>query len=761
VGAFAPVTVCAADQPSAATLAKSLREASFDREQTYRVRDLQIRRGDITIYLSEGTLSFIAPVGGHTIGALFSTLGAEAGDAEILVLPPARSERASLASFINAPNLDEHFGSALFLFSDDTAKDVLDQIASRPLHKAPEFIERIPPASAHLLSDVSPQIRLRLLESLLDAHDTAQGFFYTIVAGREHGSFEAMYDPSDFEPVHVGRAAQSQSGEMRYELWTSFRPRRIGAFVPPAPNISSYVIDVTIHPDLALSATAQFRVTAKRGCGRVMRFGLSDRLTLASATVNGRGVETYQRDHDSVAEPTQGAFLLVSDAPFEAGKQYDVEVQYGGSVIRETRDGQYFVDERNFWYPYTVPTLATFDLTFRCPENLRLVSTGELIDEQVAHGVRVVHRRTELAEHLAGFNLGEYTTSTEDRGGYRIDCYANRNAEPATPPLELPRKPLSPVLPDPMPAPEDIPGETARILEDYTRRWGRLPIHSMAVSPIPAYLGQGFPGLIYLSSVSYLREEDRPLQLRNPRMDAFFSEMLLPHEIAHQWWGNVVTVADYRADWLMEALANYSALQYLEKSRGAAAVHAVMEEYRSDLSHEVNGKTIESAGPVDFSMRLETNAGTLARHVIVYEKGTWILHMLRERLGSDAFLQLQTRLLHDFAAKPISNDEFRAAAAAFLPARDSDKGLETFFETWVYGTGIPTVRMDRRGRDYSIDVSGVDEDFTVDVPLRCSTKDGRHETRRVRVTSGSTPVSMPGSLSACQLPSTTEFLYTP
>jgi aminopeptidase N len=190
-------------------------------------------------------------------------------------------------------------------------------------------------------------------------------------------------------------------------------------------------------------------------------------------------------------------------------------------------------------------------------------------------------------------------------------------------------------------------------------------------------------------------------------------------------------------------------------------MRAVLDEYRSDLSHEVNGKTIESAGPVDFSMRLETNSGALARHVIVYEKGTWIIHMLRERLGSDAFLELETRLLHDFAARPISNDEFRATAATYLAARDIDKGLETFFDTWVYGTGIPTLRMNRRGRDYSIDVSGVDEDFTVDVPLRCATKEGRHETRRVRVTSGNTPMSIPASISACQLPSTTEFLYTP
>jgi len=112
---------------------------SVDPEQTYRVRDLTLTRGDVKIYLTEGILSFATPVEGSPVAAVFTTSGVDAGDAEIMLLPPQRSERASLASFTNRPNLDEHFGSALFLFTDETYGQLLTQLREAPVRKAPEL----------------------------------------------------------------------------------------------------------------------------------------------------------------------------------------------------------------------------------------------------------------------------------------------------------------------------------------------------------------------------------------------------------------------------------------------------------------------------------------------------------------------------------------------------------------------------------------------------------------------------------------------
>jgi aminopeptidase N len=161
-------------------------------------------------------------------------------------------------------------------------------------------------------------------------------------------------------------------------------------------------------------------------------------------------------------------------------------------------------------------------------------------------------------------------------------------------------------------------------------------------------------------------------------LDAFFSDMLLPHEIAHQWWGNVVTQANYRTAWLMEAMPNYSALEFLEDSKRISARDVVLDSYRRELTTKNDLLPSESAGPVNFGDRLLNNSGVSAWQMIVYEKGTWILHMLRQRLGAEAFRTLQLHMLQQYAAKPITNEDFRRLAAELLPADAPDRDLTLF-----------------------------------------------------------------------------------
>jgi len=84
----------------------------------------------------------------------------------------------------------------------------------------------------------------------------------------------------------------------------------------------------------------------------------------------------------------------------------------------------------------------------------------------------------------------------------------------------------------------------------------------LTVSPIPGTFGQGFPGLIYLSTLSYLKTVPHSAGSPAEARELFFQQVLQTHETAHQWWGNRVTTLSYRDNWMMEALANYSALLY-------------------------------------------------------------------------------------------------------------------------------------------------------------------------------------------------------
>ena len=732
--AILPRTAIAFD--TAASVVSELHQLSIDPARTFRVRELQIARADIKIYLTEGILAFAKPVAGKTIAAVFTTDHTEAGEAEVLVLPTTRGERAALASFAKTPNLDEHVHSAVFFFSDETAQDLRRQIDDRPLHPAPEEGQELAAAGDKVLRSDSNEIDVKLTQALLDNHPAAHGFFYGVLGGRTLGVFNVIYEPDQAEPIVVGRVMPLDDGGQFFQTWCSFRPRRSAAASNAIKRISDYRLDTVIHSDLSMSAQAKFQYRADSTNGRAVALQLSSRLRVTGASIDGKPVEIFQ--HEMLGQlRIQGAtpVLLVAALPLASDTGHEVEVSYEGSVVRRTPLGKYLVDDRGTWYPFDLPMLSTFDLTFHCPEPLRVVASGELISDDVAGGIRSVHRKTQVPEPLAGFNVGDYDVSATEHGPYRIELFANKLENSA-----------------------GLPAEAASVLDYYTARWQPLPIHSLAISPVEGYYGQGFPGLVYLSSVSYLRQEDRPTALRNPQLDSFFTEMLLPHEIAHQWWGGMVSQSDYRSAWLFEAMSSYSALEYLEQNKGRAALDAVLEGYRQDLFTVEKGKTIESAGPVDFGERILENNGIHAWHVIVYEKGAWIMHMLRTRLGDERFHTLQARLLSNFQNTFISNDDFRKLAAASMPQDQSDNSLSLFFDNWVYSTGIPKMDFHRAGNSVSLKVSGVEESFSFDLPLHCVDASGKDDVEWVHAASGDNAYELtPGR--ACQLPKQTDFLY--
>ena len=212
------------------------------------------------------------------------------------------------------------------------------------------------------------------------------------------------------------------------------------------------------------------------------------------------------------------------------------------------------------------------------------------------------------------------------------------------------------------------------------------------VSPIPGDFGQGFPGLVYTPTLSYLDPKAAPLRDLSDSERLFYTKLLPVHEIAHQWWGNVVTINSPADVWLMEAFATYSALLWLEDQSGSGARDEVLRRYKDRLL-ELNedGDTVESAGAIVLGDRLRSSKFPNARNVIVYEKGAWILHMLRGILGDDKFLALVRQIRDQYQYKDLTTEDFQKAAARFVPEGWPDPKLEDFFDQWVYETGIPTL----------------------------------------------------------------------
>jgi len=155
-----------------------------------------------------------------------------------------------------------------------------------------------------------------------------------------------------------------------------------------------------------------------------------------------------------------------------------------------------------------------------------------------------------------------------------------------------------------------------------------------------------------------------------------FSESLVAHELAHQWFGDMITCATWPNIWLNEGFATYSVAVYYEGKYGAPA-------YWSYINSQMN-----SAKSANGSVYVQDtlNLNTLFSSNLVYAKGATVLHMLRHVLGDSVFFHA----LRTYAADPryrfgvATTENFRHVCEDV-----SGKQLGYFFDEWIYGQGYP------------------------------------------------------------------------
>lgn len=757
LAAWALVCCTAANgAPSGADLAKQIRAATLDPAQCYHVRDLPLIKEDLKLYFNEGYLIFSKPVNGEIVSAVF-TDEVEGGDGEVLLLPPYRGERKSLAQFAQTPNLDEHFRVAVLVFSDGSAQSLLDSIANGAGKKALEMGPLLDEKWSPVLANIESGFDLRVIGDLLTPLSERRGLMFATLAGKHVGNFDVFYDLRSQGQITAGRQ-NATNASYAYDVWTSFPSRsyRNGTAKPGEPPLGEekFQIDASLDADLALRATVRDSIRVGKSALRTLTFVSANAMQIDSVRVDGQPAELLLSDSTgggAVRDAQNAPFLVIPETELAPSSSHEVEFVEHGSVISPAGNDVYFVGARSNWYPRVTSGLAAYDLTFRYPKRLTLVTAGDIVEDRIDGEFRVTRRVTQVPIRLAGFNLGDYEKAEGTARGIRVEVYGNRNLEaalqpkppapvnvtpPQGPPRRVPRGALpqhaevdSPTAPNPLARLQAVAADISSSLQYFSGLFGPPALNSLTVSPIPGAFGQGFPGLVYLSTLSYLKPEQRPEEARGPREQLFYSDLIEAHEVAHQWWGDVVIPEGYQDEWLAEALASYSSLMYLETKKGVKAMEDVLEDYRDLLLlKNSKGSTIESTGPITWGFRLQADGNDTAWRDITYYKGAWVLHMLRRRLGDDRFTKMLAELRRRYDSRTVSTAQFAALIKGFVPPAGSGAkvfNVDSFFDNWVYSTGIPAIKVTYsvKGAAPAVRISGtvaqsgVDDGFSAEVPV--------------------------------------------
>lgn len=169
-------------------------------------------------------------------------------------------------------------------------------------------------------------------------------------------------------------------------------------------------------------------------------------------------------------------------------------------------------------------------------------------------------------------------------------------------------------------------------------------------------------------------------------------EDTVAHETAHQWFGNSVTIRDWHELWLSEGFATYLMALYYQHADGEPRFRAMMEEER-----QIFLQSVAASRPV--IDRAETNLEELL-NANTYQKGAWILHMLRGIVGDEAFFSGIRRFYQSHRLAHATTADLRNAFEA-VTSRD----LEWFFTQWLDKPGYPRLRGDMKWDGESREVS--------------------------------------------------------
>jgi hypothetical protein len=737
-------------------LLEQLNSASIDPTQIYVLRNARITRDGVNFYFTRGFIAFLTKTQDEITGAVF------VGQGEVLLVPPDPVEKRSLALFTGSPILEEQFTAAYLRFTDKTAEGLL-AAARRP---DPEDSEQPPDFASQwnvALRTLNTASSTRVLADLLGGRRYT--FFRARIYAAKRPAYDVVIDERSPEAVTV--ATLGRTGEGLYtDVWCSFpnkaaRARSFDVLSEPA-RVLSYKIQTRIQADHSLEGRAELLLKCLSSSDRVVRFQLSRWLKVSKVEdedgqslvvfqyASGEGSDTGARRDDWIE--------IALPKTYPVGGQYRLVFTYQGNVIADVGNGVLYVGARGSWYPHRpLSEPASYDLIFDYPQNLTLVATGTRLEESSSGDWRHSHWQSNGGFRVAGFNLGPYHTVRRRVGKTLVEVYATKEAEAAlerrraehgaaiieTPPrlgeAQVPIRVIPQFVTPLKPAAllEPVAENAADAIEYYEKQFGAFPYPRLAIAQIPGNFGQGWPELVYLPTLTFLPEAERSAMGFTKTEDDLLTESLLAHEIAHQWWGNLLGWKTYHDEWLSEGLANYAAVLCLAQEKdGERKSRQLLQIFKRDLLRKTEaGNTVESGGPIWLGERLSNSLNPDGYSNIVYKKACWILHMLRDLMTDPAtgseerFFRMLRDLLAAHRDEEISTEDFVRHAEKYMTRAmdlERDRRLDWFFNEWVYNTGIPTYKLTSKTRRLglgrfqvqgSIEQTGVPSDFEMLIPV--------------------------------------------
>jgi len=674
-----------------------------DSSQVARVSNLTLRRDAATFNLASGTIVLCSPVAGRIVAAVF------VGEGSYEFIPPTDVERKHLARFYRTEVMKEPLRTMFMVFADGTLDELRGSLAFGP--------GAVPPEAAKAIGNGLPFITSTDARSLDDEFAAAflngerNDLFFTQMEGTGDDPKFFEISPYSREEVLFMRRGQVAVSTFREPVVMAHLQSEYAAAPKDEDkrfvDMEAYVVDAAFAGSLESSITADVTFRPLKDGMRWINFHLYPELVIDSMFWADGSPATFY-------DPGTSSVWVLHDAPMVAGEQQRLRVHYHGSLLFRQVDW-ILLKSSIGWYPtHDSKDKATFDLTFRTPAYLKIAAVGSRVSAEERGDMLTTRWVVDAPIRNASFNIGVFQQQDfTPEGVAPITVYRGEGSSSG--------------------AGEQIGWDVENSIKFYEYLYGRLPFEHFYATEIPAYHGEAFPGLIHLSFATFGRNEKQGRH-----------EIFRAHEVAHQWWGIGVDFKTYHDQWLSEGFSEYSGLMYMQAVlKDNEKFFRRMDEYRWELINNRKSFLVESpkSGPIWLGYRTSSSTTEGDYNLVIYKKGAWVLHMLRNLLldlntmKEDKYLAMMREFFSTYNGSSASTEDFRRVVE-----KHAGMNMGWFFNQWVYNTGIPTYRYsyaveDAPGGKYRVNLRVVQEnvpdDFQMYVPVKLDFGDGR--AARVRV----------------------------
>lgn len=419
----------------------------------------------------------------------------------------------------------------------------------------------------------------------------------------------------------------------------------------PTAHVHHYDVTLTLDAERAhLTGHARLAVTGGSG-GLSLGFA---NLRVDSLRVNNQRV-AYDQRSDAIRITTGRSTrdTLMVDLWYVGAPHMGLNQEtYAGERLVYT-DG--WPDEVRGWLPGTHHPArpATLDLTLVTPSDLEVIASGVAVSQTRDAEERQTRWRLDapVPTYAFGFAAGPFTTLSD-------------TAQVAAGPLPVSLH----LLTDPEPAAEAL-HRVPEAVAFFEELLGPYPFASLAVVQLThPYAGMEFAAMPTVQAGLF----DAPGTLWTHTPEA-----VAVHELAHQWVGNALSMADWRDLWLVEGMATYLTAWFYAHVAGEAVALEHLRALHDGPSDHQAAAPLYPENPVVPAAHLDRE---------LYNRGALVLHQLREEMGTAAFVALWQQLIEDARTTLLSTERLEEAVAS---GADVDAG--TFFATYVYGRTYPAV----------------------------------------------------------------------